>query len=249
MSATVPDLGPLADQLVGAVDAPGFAPLALVVALGAGALHACAPGHGKSLTAAYLVGAEGRRRDAITLGGVVAAMHTLSVILVGLAWMAVSASGALDVTGLIEVLRVGAAILVLAAGAVLVHRRHRGRGHPHHHHHDHVPGSRPGLVLLGVSGGLMPSPAAFLVLLTGIFSDRVGLALVLVVAFGIGMAGVLTLIGLATLGGRNVLAGAAPTNGLLRYAAQVGPTLAAWGVLLAGGVLTVIACAAAIPTA
>ena len=243
MSVTVPDLGPLGDQLLAAVDAPGFAPLALVVALGAGALHACAPGHGKSLTAAYLVGAEGRRRDALALGGVVALMHTLSVILVGLAWMAVSASGALDVTGLTEVLRVGAGVLVLGAGAVLVHRRHRGRRHPHHHH-DHVPGNRPGLVLLGMSGGLMPAPAAFLVLLTGIFSDRVGLALVLVVAFGIGMAGVLTSIGLATLGGRSVLARVAPTTGLLKSAAQVGPTLAAWGVLLTGGVLTVVACAA-----
>jgi hypothetical protein len=101
-------------------------------------------------------------------------------------------------------------------------------------------------VLLGVSGGLMPSPAAFLVLLTGIFSDRVGLALVLVLGFGAGMAGVLTVIGLATLGGRNLLAGAA-THGILQGAARVGPVLAAWGVLVAGGVLTLVACAAVLP--
>ncbi|PZG19603.1 hypothetical protein C1I98_37890, partial [Spongiactinospora gelatinilytica] len=38
--------------------------LLLAVAFGVGAVHAVAPGHGKSVTAAYLVGARGRYRDA-----------------------------------------------------------------------------------------------------------------------------------------------------------------------------------------
>ena len=63
MSAMV---GPtlLGDRLPDLVTSPGFAPLAFVVAFAAGALHAVGPGHGKSLAAAYLVGSEGRRRDA-----------------------------------------------------------------------------------------------------------------------------------------------------------------------------------------
>jgi ABC-type nickel/cobalt efflux system permease component RcnA len=47
------------------------------------------------------------------------------------------------------------------------------------------------VVLLGLSGGLTPSPAAFLLLLTGPLSGRTGLALLLVAVFGLGMAAVL----------------------------------------------------------
>lgn len=53
--------------LIGLFDGAGAFWLALVVALGVGALHAVAPGHGKSVTAAYLIGTHGRYRDALRL--------------------------------------------------------------------------------------------------------------------------------------------------------------------------------------
>ncbi|MCX5345558.1 hypothetical protein [Streptomyces atratus] len=40
-------------------------PLALLVSAAVGAFHACAPGHGKMLAAGYLVGCQGRARDAV----------------------------------------------------------------------------------------------------------------------------------------------------------------------------------------
>lgn len=238
-----PDVGPLGNHLLAAIDSPGFAPIALVVAFGAGALHACAPGHGKSLTAAYLVGAHGRHRDALLLGSVVAVMHTVSVVAVGLAWVALSAMDTFDIEGLSQVLKVIAAMLVVAAGVVLVRRRRTHVHHHEHHHHGRVDGGRPGLMLLGASGGMLPSPAAFLVLLTGVFSGRTGLALVLVLVFGVGMAVVLSVVGMATVGGRDLLARTAPAHGFLRRASLIGPTLAAWGVLLAGCALTAVAIA------
>ncbi len=279
LAATAPDLGPLGESLLRALDAPGLAPLAAVVAVGAGALHALAPGHGKSLAAAYLIGSQGRSRDALLLGGTVAVMHTSSVLVIGLLWSALAGSGALDISGVSEVLRVLAAVLVLAAGAVLVRRRRHAQGHGHDHGHVHshrhghvprhslapVPGAgnppvphlaepeaeadlhgrdkidRPGIVLLGASGGLVPSPAAFLLLLTGLFSGRTGLALLLVVLFGLGMAIVLSGVGLATLAGRNALSRRAPATALVGLLARAAPTVAAWGVLVAGCVLTVFA--------
>jgi hypothetical protein len=42
--------------LVGLVDRQVFVPFALLVAVLLGAAHACAPGHGKTLTVGYLVG-------------------------------------------------------------------------------------------------------------------------------------------------------------------------------------------------
>ncbi len=43
----------------------GFGLLALAISLALGGLHALAPGHGKTLMAASLIGTEGRRRDAL----------------------------------------------------------------------------------------------------------------------------------------------------------------------------------------
>jgi len=49
---------------------------------------------------------------------------------------------------------------------------------------------------LGVSGGLLPCPSALVVLLGAIAVNRVGFGLMLVLAFSLGLAGVLTGIGL-----------------------------------------------------
>ena len=48
---------------------PGFAVVALLLAVGLGAAHALAPGHGKTVMAAYLVGLRGTLRQAAVIGG------------------------------------------------------------------------------------------------------------------------------------------------------------------------------------
>ncbi|HLN07721.1 MAG TPA: hypothetical protein VK281_01960 [Xanthobacteraceae bacterium] len=50
----------------------------------AGAVHAATPGHGKTIAAAYLVGARGRPIDAVILGVFVTLSHTSGIVLVGL---------------------------------------------------------------------------------------------------------------------------------------------------------------------
>src|SRR5271157_3608375 len=78
--------GPTA-ALAGLVRTQNFSLLflagAFLLSLALGALHALTPGHGKTLVAAYLVGSEGRTRDAVFLGSVVTATHTGSVLLLG----------------------------------------------------------------------------------------------------------------------------------------------------------------------
>lgn len=54
------------------------------VAFVLGAFHALAPGHGKSLMAAYLVGSSGRVRDAFLLALTITVAHVFSVIVIGL---------------------------------------------------------------------------------------------------------------------------------------------------------------------
>ena len=70
--------------------------------------------------------------------------------------------------------------------------------HDHHDHHDHHDRrvSRRGLIGMGVAGGLVPSPSALIVLLSAIALGRTAFGVLLVVAYGVGMASMLTLAGL-----------------------------------------------------
>ena len=100
------------------------------------------------------------------------------------------------------------------------HDRHDHDGHDHHGHdqdgvgrrqapsmhshgglsHTHTPGNRPfgrgGLVGLGVAGGLVPSPSALLVLLAANALGRTVFGVVVVLAYGLGMATALSVAGL-----------------------------------------------------
>ena len=55
---------------------PGFAVVAVLLAVALGAAHALAPGHGKTVMAAYLVGLRGTLGQAVTIGATVTVAHT-----------------------------------------------------------------------------------------------------------------------------------------------------------------------------
>jgi ABC-type nickel/cobalt efflux system permease component RcnA len=61
----------------------GFVLLALLAAMGFGAIHALSPGHGKTIVAAYLIGSRGTAKHALLLGLTVTATHTSSVYALG----------------------------------------------------------------------------------------------------------------------------------------------------------------------
>jgi ABC-type nickel/cobalt efflux system permease component RcnA len=61
------------------------------------------------------------------------------------------------------------------------------------------------LLLLGITGGIIPCPAALVVLLSAVSLHRVGLGLFLIVAFSLGLAAVLIAIGIAMVKARSLL--------------------------------------------
>ena len=61
---------------------------------------------------------------------------------------------------------------------------------------DEAPITWRSLLTLGISGGLVPCPSALVVLLSAVALGRVGFGLVMVLAFSLGLAGVLTGLGL-----------------------------------------------------
>ena len=107
-------------------------------ALTLGALHALEPGHAKTLTAAYLIGIRGTKRDALLLGLSVAFTHSLVVIAISVAalWLG-RQTFTQDVT---HWLQLGSGGIVVCLGFWLMVKRIRQMKkanlehlHPHHH--------------------------------------------------------------------------------------------------------------------
>jgi ABC-type nickel/cobalt efflux system permease component RcnA len=192
--------------------------LALLLAAAFGAAHALQPGHGKTLVAAYLVGQRGTVWHAVLLGVVTTMTHTGSVLVLALV-LQIFFSGNLSAEmqrDLHKGLGLFAGLLVVGLGFWLLLQRlagraehvHIGGGHHHHHHggghhHHHAPAVPPGakvglwgLVVLGISGGIVPCGEAVVILLWALARQQVWLAVPLVLAFSAGLAGVLVLIGI-----------------------------------------------------
>ncbi len=113
-------------------------------ALALGALHALEPGHAKTLTAAYLIGIKGTKRDAFFLGLSVAVTHSFVVIAISVAalWLG-RETFTQDVT---RYLQIGSGVAVIILGAWMMTKRIRQmmatkrRSQGHHHHHSHAHG-------------------------------------------------------------------------------------------------------------
>jgi ABC-type nickel/cobalt efflux system permease component RcnA len=131
------------------------------------------------------------------------------------------------------------------------HEHMPGRAGEHRHgpmSHRHAPASGTtvtwrGLFLLGLAGGLIPSANALLILLGTIAAGRPAWGVVLVGAFGLGMAAVMAAVGLASVYARG-LAGRLPRRLPVGAASRLVPLGASVLVLAIGIVLTTQALAA-----
>jgi ABC-type nickel/cobalt efflux system permease component RcnA len=239
-----------------------LASILAAAALGAG--HALTPGHGKTLMGAYLIGTRGTPIHAIGLGLSVAVSHTLGIL--GLALAVLAAGAALPPDQFQRLAPIVSAATLTAVGAWLLvgqirlawrsHGRDHERDGPHDHDHDHDHGFGPhshparaarlswrSLFLLGLAGGIVPSANALLILLATIATDRPGFGVVLVCAFGLGMAGVMAGVGLSLIYARDWL-GSSPRVPGLGWLTAWAPPVAALFVVVVGAILTTQAVAA-----
>ncbi len=117
-----------------------------------GALHALEPGHAKTLTAAYLIGTKGTRRDAVLLGLSVATTHSLVVI--SLAALALWLGRETFTDDAAFGLQMGSGVIVVVLGLWLVWKRWpraapAGQGAALAHHHAPAPFEFAGQVAAG----------------------------------------------------------------------------------------------------
>jgi nickel/cobalt exporter len=190
---------------------------AAIIAIGLGGLHALEPGHGKTIVAAYLVGSRGTSRHAVLLGMIVTASHTAGVFALGA--ITLYASRYIVPEQLYPWLGALSGITIVGLGCYMLLRRLSGTATDHSHipgeshghwmfwkrladeeTDDNQPRSSVNavhsvslaqLLTLGITGGIIPCPAALIVLLSAFALHRIGLGFFLIVAFSIGLAAVL----------------------------------------------------------
>jgi nickel/cobalt exporter len=207
---------------------------AAFLAAGLGAMHALEPGHGKTLVAAYLVGSRGTAKHAVLLGIVVTAAHTAGVFALGI--ITLYASRYIVPEQLYPWLGAISGISVSVVGVLVFLRHLTGESGDHSHasgeQHSHWFSSRSStnpaeqggsvsirqLLTLGISGGIIPCPAALVVLLSAFSLHRIGFGLFLITAFSVGLAAVLVTVGLLMVYTKRFVSTYVRTGGsLVRY--------------------------------
>lgn len=183
-----------------------------------GAAHALTPGHGKTLVAAYLIGQRGTVWHALTLGMIVTLTHTGSVlILAAILFFLPPHLKAAFAESMQKGLGLAAGVMVVCLGMWQLLQRLSGRadhvhlggdhshshGHGHSHSHGFDLGAAQasgvrwwGLVVLGVTGGLIPCWDAVLLFLYFVGRGEFPMVFPALVCFSAGLAGVLVLIGI-----------------------------------------------------
>ena len=252
---------------------------AALIASGLGALHALEPGHGKTIVAAYLVGSRGTARHAVLLGIIVTAAHTAGVFLLGAVtlyasryivpeqlypWLGAISGLSVTCLGIFIFLR-------HLTGETGEHSHAPGEQHSHwflsmfNHAGRKTSANRDAissdsrsikpalslreLCILGITGGIVPCPAALVVLLSAFSLHRIGFGLFLITAFSVGLAGVLVIVGLTMVYTKRLMSSRVQTSGVVfrclpllssafMVALGVGLTVSAIGAVHLGGVLS-----------
>lgn len=142
--------GLLAARMLGFSATRDWTLLALMLPLGMafGAIHAMTPGHGKSLLAAYLVGAPLSAWRGLVVAGVQAVTHVGSAVVIAVAALPLISRtlGGVGRAPSLEHLSYG---MLMVIGLWLILRALRG------HRHGHA--GREG-VMVGITAGLIPCP-------------------------------------------------------------------------------------------
>lgn len=195
-----------------------FIPTAILL----GALHGLEPGHSKSMMAAFIIAVRGTVKQAILLGLSTTLSHTAIVWAIALGglylWRDMNAETTEPYFQLIS----GIIILIVAVWMYTrinqsIHHHHHDHDHEHDHkHHDDLDDAHAQahaidiqnrfgnpnqkvtngqIILFGLTGGLIPCPAAITVLLLCLQIKEISLGATLVFSFSIGLALTLVAVG------------------------------------------------------
>ena len=193
----------------GAAHAWWFIPTAILL----GALHGLEPGHSKTMMAAFIIAVHGTVTQAILLGLSATISHTAIVWGVALGgmhlWKDMNAETAEPYFQLLSgIIILSVALWMFWRTWRSTHHHHDGHDHDHVHcGHDHShdietrfssgKATNGQVILFGLTGGLIPCPAAITVLLLCLQLKEIPLGATLVMCFSVGLALTLVSVGVA----------------------------------------------------
>ena len=188
---------------------------AIAIAFSIGALHALTPGHGKGITASFLIGERGTLLQALYLGLIITITHTSSVFLLGLGALLLTQYIVPDTV--IRWLNFFSGLLVLGFGLYLIYIRSKkipffstlrvGKSinalpeGVHSHNHEHL--SLKTLLPLGISGGIVPCVDALAILIVAVSLNKILFGIILLLSFSLGLASVLIAGGILVVVAKN----------------------------------------------
>jgi nickel/cobalt exporter len=229
----------LSDMLARGVSNPLVVLLTCLIAIGLGALHALEPGHGKTLLAVSLVGSRATMKQAFVLASALTIAHTAGVFALGVLLMTLAHW--IVPESVYPWMTLFSGVLIAGLGASALARLNHSHGHSHaHDHNPSSPVTFRSAVLIAMSGNIAPCPAALVVLLAALALHQVAYGMLVVVAFSVGLAAVLTALGFAVVRGAAWLS---QRRGFDRFA-RIGPLVTATAISLIGGIMLSKAAAA-----
>lgn len=253
----------LSDMFSSANRTPLFILLTMLVAFGLGALHAIEPGHGKALLAFTLVGSRATVKQAAILAASLTFAHTIGVLILGAVLFFAAGFVSESIYPWITLLSGIAVVLIGARNLTRYLRTRRARGasvdghdhgHDHRHAHAHdssgahsheidgahshaIAGDEPidfrGAVVAAMSGGIAPCPAALVVMLAALRLHQIAYGMVLIVIFSLGLAAILTGLGIAVVHGSGLITRSAKFDRLV----VAGPLISAALISIVGAVM------------
>ena len=203
-----------------------FFPMAVLL----GALHGLEPGHSKTMMTAFIVAIRGTVWQAFLLGVSATISHTAIIWI--LSFIGLHYSSSLNVEELEPYFQLATGVVVIGLACWMLYRTRQAQKEIHHHEHDHghehdeLEGVEFGdaherahaiemqkqlvnqrvttwqIILFGLTGGLLPCPSAFAVLLVCLQLKKVSLGFALVLGFSIGLA--ITLVTVGTIAALSV---------------------------------------------
>jgi nickel/cobalt exporter len=187
-----------------------YVPVAILL----GALHGLEPGHSKTMMAAFIIAVRGTAWQAALLGFCAALSHTLIIwVLAGFA-LKYGSHWNVEQTEPYFLLVSGLIVVGMAVWTIMRLREEQGHHHHHHGHEDEDAHARAHaaeiekrfagrhvttgqIVFFGLTGGLMPCPAAVSILIICLQLKEFSLGFGIVAAFSLGLA--LTMISVGVL--------------------------------------------------
>ena len=187
-----------------------------------GALHGLEPGHSKTMMVAFIIAIRGTIFQAVLLGLCAAFSHSLVIWL--LAGLALHYGNQWNAESTEPYFQMGSAAVIIGLALWMAWRTHRDIQAEARHHHDHshahpaIPAdyqdahelahadeirqqfgngtaSPYQIALFGLTGGLLPCPAAFTIVLVCLQLKRFVLGITMVLAFSAGLAFTLVAVG------------------------------------------------------